>query len=130
MSKKILLVDDDHSMLMLMGIAMKRNGYAVVEAESALKALEMLETVRPDLIILDVMMPGMNGIELCAQIRARPQTKRTPVIMLSALTDRSSIKSALEAGANDYLPKLTPHQDLIKRIRGMLDGPTGGLVAQ
>jgi DNA-binding response OmpR family regulator len=125
-SKQILLVDDDQSMLMLMSIAMKRNGYTVIEAESGDKALALLNNTLPDLIILDVMMPGMNGIELCAKIRARPQTRRTPVLMLSAATDRTSIKSALEAGANAYLPKLTPHQDLIQRIRGFLDGPTGG----
>ncbi len=125
MSKRILLVDDDHSMLMLMGIAMKRNGYAVIEAENADKALLLLESNVPDLIILDVMMPGMSGIELCQFIRSRPETMHTPVIMLSALTDRNSIKRALEAGANDYLPKLTPHQDLIKRIRGLIDGPDG-----
>lgn len=130
MSKQILLVDDDHSMLFMMGLAMKRNGFTVIEAESSDKALALLNNILPDLIILDVMMPGMNGIELCAEIRSRPQTKRTPVLMLSALTDRSSMKSAFEAGANDYLSKVTPHQDLIQRIRKFLDGPAGVLAAQ
>lgn len=120
MSKQILLVDDDRSMLQLMGIAMRRNGYSVVEAESGSKALSLLDTLMPDLIILDVMMPGMSGIELCAYIRSRPETMHTPVIMLSALTDRNSIKRALEAGANDYLPKLTPHHELISRVKNML----------
>ncbi len=120
MCRQILLVDDDRAMLTLMGIAMKRNGYKVFEAESASKALHLLDTLLPDLIILDVMMPGMGGIELCQHIRARPETKHTPVIMLSALTDRSSIKRALEAGANDYLPKLIPHQELMSRLKNIL----------
>jgi DNA-binding response OmpR family regulator len=115
-----MLVDDEIAMLMLVSMTMKRSGFYVIEADNAPRALDLLETSMPDLIILDVMMPGMSGIELCAQIRARPETAHTPIIMLSALTDSKSMKRAKEAGANEYLSKLTPHHQLVSKVHDML----------
>jgi two-component system cell cycle response regulator len=79
-----------------------------------------LEKSVPDLIIIDMMMPGMNGIELCEQIRSRPQTSHIPIIMLSALHDGKNAKRALEVGANLYLPKVTSHYELITKVRDIL----------
>jgi DNA-binding response OmpR family regulator len=122
-SKQIMLVDDEITMLTLVSITMKRQGFCVVEAENAAKALNMLDNSIPDLIIIDMMMPGMDGIELCARIRSRPQTSRTPIIMLSALHDGKNAKRALEVGANLYLPKVTSHYELITKVRDILAQP-------
>jgi DNA-binding response OmpR family regulator len=91
-----------------------------VEAADAYSALDLLETSTPDLFILDVMMPGMDGIELCKRIRARPETSTTPILMLSAKNDAKTIKNGLEAGANDYMVKPPVHQDLVGRVRKLL----------
>lgn len=115
-----MLVDDEMAMLTLVSITMKRHGFCVVEAENATKALNLLEKSVPDLIIIDMMMPGMDGIELCARIRSRPQTSHIPIIMLSALHDGKNAKRALEVGANLYLPKVTSHYELITKVRDIL----------
>jgi two-component system phosphate regulon response regulator PhoB len=80
----------------------------------------VLDQNTPDLIILDVMMPGMNGIELCRHIRERKDTDQIPVLILSARGDAESIMRGIEAGANDYLPKPILHHDLVAKVRLML----------
>lgn len=129
MSKQIMLVDDEVVMLALLGMTMKRGGFTVIEAESAKMALDLLENTTPDLIILDLMMPGMDGVELCRRIRAREQTASTPVLMLSALNDADSLKRALAAGANDYLSKLTPHREVLTKVHGLLGTSQPGKVS-
>jgi CheY-like chemotaxis protein len=101
----IVLVDDDAVMLTLTETFLKRKGYAVAKAQSAAAVFEMLETLTPDLMILDIMMPGTNGIELCHQLRSRAQTRQTPIIILSARNDMETIDACFHAGANAYLTK-------------------------
>lgn len=120
MKKHILVVDDEIGALKLIGIMLERGGFEVVEARDARAALEVLDGVAPDLIILDVMMPGMNGIDLCKVIRQREATQKTPVLILSARGDAESIIHGIEAGANDYLPKPILHHDLVSKVRSML----------
>lgn len=120
MKSKILIVDDEVGALTLIGIMLDRGGFAVSKARDAASALETLDTETPDLIILDVMMPEMDGIELCQVIRNRAETKQTPVLILSAKGDADSIIRGIEAGANDYLPKPILHHDLVSKVRGML----------
>ncbi len=120
MSKQIMLVDDEVVMLALLGMTMKRGGFVVIEAENGAMALDLLEKSTPDLIVLDLMMPGMDGVELCHRIRARPQTAEKPILMLSALNDADNIKRALAAGANDYLSKLTPHREVLAKVNKLL----------
>jgi two-component system response regulator MtrA len=122
MSKQIMLVDDEVVMLALLGMTMKRGGFVVIEAENGMMALDLLEKSTPDLIVLDLMMPGMDGVELCSRIRAREQTADTPILMLSALNDAENIKRALAAGANDYLSKLTPHREVLTKVNNLLGG--------
>jgi DNA-binding response OmpR family regulator len=129
MSKQILLVDDEVVMLALLGMTMKRGGFTVIEAESAMMALDLLETTTPDLIILDLMMPGIDGVELCRRLRAREQTADTPVLMLSALNDAENIKRALAAGATDYLSKLTPHREVLTKVNNLLGTSQAGKVS-
>ena len=120
MNKQIMVVDDEVNILLLLDITLKRRGFTVLKANDSYSALMMLESATPDLFILDVMMPGMDGLELCRQIRARPETAQTPVIMLSARYDQRSVDRALAAGANAYLSKMTLHSELVLQVRNML----------
>ncbi len=120
MKRHILVVDDEIGALTLIGIMLERGGFDVLKARDAQSALDILEDSVPDLIILDVMMPGMNGIELCEEIRKREPTSKTPVLILSARGDAESIIKGIEAGANDYLPKPILHHDLVSKVRSML----------
>lgn len=120
MSDVILIVDDEIGALTLIGIMLERGGFEVLKARNAGEALVLLDESTPDLIILDVMMPGMDGIELCSVIRERPATEVTPILILSARGDAESIIRGMEAGANDYIPKPILHHDLVSKVRAML----------
>jgi DNA-binding response OmpR family regulator len=119
--KKIMIVDDEHLILGLLKITLTRPGFYVLTANSAISALEMLDSVTPDLFILDVMMPTMDGLELCRRIRARAETANTPVLIVSARYDPDIVDKAHAAGANEYVSKLTPQMKLLIRVREMLD---------
>jgi DNA-binding response OmpR family regulator len=121
MNRQILVVDDDVGLLSLVGLILTRGGFTVLKAENAFGALSLLETSKPDVIILDIMMPGMDGFELCRRIRALPQHRYTPVIMLSARCDSESVKQGIRAGANDYLSKVNVYQELTKKVYSMLE---------
>jgi DNA-binding response OmpR family regulator len=120
MKKNILVVDDEIGALTLIGIMLERGGFSVLKAKDATSALAVLEQQTPDLIILDVMMPGIDGIQLCSKIRNLPPTTSTPVLILSARGDAESVMKGMEAGANDYLPKPILHHDLVAKVRTML----------
>jgi DNA-binding response OmpR family regulator len=120
MKKNILVVDDEIGALTLIGIMLERGGFSVMKAKDADTALATLDQNEPDLIILDVMMPGTNGIDLCKIIRKRQDTHSTPVLILSARGDADSVMQGMEAGANDYLPKPILHHDLVAKVRAIL----------
>jgi DNA-binding response OmpR family regulator len=120
MKKNVLVVDDELGALTLIGIMLERGGFNVLKAKDADVALAILEQSLPDLIILDVMMPGMNGIDLCRVIRQRDDTSSIPVLILSARGDAESVMQGMEAGANDYLPKPILHHDLVAKVRSIL----------
>jgi len=120
MKKTVLVVDDEIGALTLVGIMLERGGFNVLKAKDASSALAMLDQNTPDLIILDVMMPGTDGITLCGIIRRRPDTAHTPVLILSARGDAESVMAGMEAGANDYLPKPILHHDLVAKVRSIL----------
>jgi DNA-binding response OmpR family regulator len=119
--KRILVVDDEIGALTLIGIMLERGGFEVLKAKDADQALAVLELDTPDLIILDVMMPGMDGIELCRLLRERADTASLPVLILSARGDAKSVMSGMDAGASDYLPKPILHHDLVSKVRRMLN---------
>ena len=118
--QEIMVVDDEVGALTLIGIMLERGGFTVLKARDAFEALDMLRESTPDLFILDVMMPRMDGIELCQEIRSRPPTSSTPIIILSARGDAESVEKGFEAGANDYLSKPILHHDLVTKVRTML----------
>ena len=119
--KRILVVDDEIGALTLIGIMLERGGFEVLKAKDAEQALSVLELETPDLIVLDVMMPGMDGIELCGVLRDRQDTQELPILILSARGDAKSVMAGMDAGASDYLPKPILHHDLVAKVRHMLD---------
>ena len=121
MSKTIMIVDDDKGMRELLGLMLERHEFSVIKAADAEDALFMLQSSTPDLFLLDVMMPGMNGIELCAKIRQFPKTADTPIVFLSARTEVGDVQSALHLGANDYLFKPILVHDLVTVINRCLN---------
>jgi DNA-binding response OmpR family regulator len=120
MKKRILVVDDELGALTLIGIMLERGGFSVLKAKDAREALGVLDQSLPDMIILDVMMPGMDGISLCRVLRERPELDSTPILILSAKNDAQSIMRGMDAGANDYLPKPILHHDLVTKVKDML----------
>jgi CheY-like chemotaxis protein/MinD-like ATPase involved in chromosome partitioning or flagellar assembly len=120
MSAKILLVDDEPDLLRMVGYNLHREGYTVSIAQSGAEALEKVSAEIPDLIILDVMMPDMDGYEVCRQVRATPATETTLIIMLSAMGQIGDKVAGLEAGADDYLTKPVELPELTARVKAML----------
>lgn len=102
---KVLVVEDDPTQRLLTSTVLRSAGYEVVEGADGLDGLELARTARPDLIVCDVMMPRMNGYKLLEALRGRPDTAAIPVIMLTAMADRSHVRIGMTAGADDYLLK-------------------------
>lgn len=120
MAEKILVVDDDIDSLKLIGLMLQRSGYEVSVASSGAQALSKASSERPDLIILDIMMPDMSGLEVCRRLRQAPETKQIPIIMFTAKTLIDDKVAGFEAGADDYLTKPTHPAELASRVKTML----------
>lgn len=120
MPDKILIVDDDIDSLKLIGLMLQRHGYEVVAANAGNQALTKAAQEHPDLIILDVMMPDMDGYEVCRRLRANPDTRTIPIIMFTAKTLVDDKVAGFEAGADDYLTKPTHPAELASRVKAML----------
>jgi DNA-binding response OmpR family regulator len=123
MKWQIMLVDDEPGVLALVSSMLKRKGFGVITASKASEAIHLLDTITPDLFILDIMMPGISGIELCKRLRAEPSTAQIPIIILSARNDSETINACYDSGANSYVPKLTLHRELIGAIQELLSAP-------
>jgi DNA-binding response OmpR family regulator len=121
MSQSILVVDDDPDTLTLIGLTLQRRGFEVIKAQSGPEALSLLAHDTPDLIILDVMMPQMDGYEVCRQIKADPRIAHLPIMMLTAKAQTASQLEGFRAGAIDYVTKPVHPQDLITRIQSVLE---------
>lgn len=114
---KILIVDDDTGLTQLLQLVFESRGFWVTTAYDGEEALKALKTDLPEVIVLDLMMPGIGGLEVCKQIRQDPRTSHLPIIVLSAMPNESAHQEALDAGANQYLIKPIRPSDLIRRIR-------------
>lgn len=120
MSAKVLIVDDNPNALKLVGYALHREGFEVAVAKDGPEALAKAEADTPDIIILDIMMPDMDGYEVCRRLRAMPQTERTPVIMLTAKSRAEDRVMGFQAGADDYVTKPVLPAELVARVRALL----------
>ncbi len=114
---KILVVDDEETMVRSLSTLLSREGYAVVVATDGPRALEAVRTERPDLVLLDLMLPGMDGIEVCRHIRT---SSAVPIIMLTAKTAEVDKVIGLEVGADDYVTKPFSPRELVARVKANL----------
>ena len=118
--QRVLVVDDDAQMLMLTGTCLRRAGFEVAEATNAVDALATFQEQRPDLVLCDVVMPGMDGFELCGALRALPDGAHVPVVMMTGLEDFDSIERAYSAGATEFCVKPVNWSLLPRHIRFIL----------
>ena len=117
---RILVVDDEPQNIRLLQIRLQADGYAVLAANSGQEALELIQENAPDLILLDIMMPGMNGFEVCQRIRAEEATQFIPVVMVTALAEQGDRIKAIEAGADDFISKPFDSHEVLARVRSLV----------
>lgn len=120
MTKRILAVDDDPDILTLVRYNLEKEGFKVATAESGEEALEKTRKNKPDLLILDLMMPGVDGLEVCRILKSDSATRNIPVMMLTAKGEETDIVVGLELGADDYLAKPFSPKVLTARVRALL----------
>lgn len=116
MPLKVLTIDDDKAMTDLIGLLLRSHGLEVITANDGQLGLDLAHTEKPDLIMLDLTMPGMDGRQVCKTIRAE---SKVPIIVLSAIDDPTVISSVLDAGADDYMVKPIPSSVLIAHINNL-----------
>lgn len=116
---KILLADDEPDILEIVSYNLKGEGYEVICAKNGIEAIDLAKQYLPSMIILDIMMPGKNGIEVCKLLRLQPQFKDTVIIFLSALNDEGTEIKGLETGADDYITKPISPKVLISKVNAL-----------
>lgn len=117
---KILIVDDEELNVRFLSTFLQRKGYEIDVASTGVEALEHIDREKPDVVLLDAMMPEMDGFEVCRQLRKNPETHLLPVIMVTALHSIEDEVRALEAGSDDFLPKPINNLELMARLRSLL----------
>ncbi|MFT5485094.1 MAG: two-component system phosphate regulon response regulator PhoB, partial [Halieaceae bacterium] len=128
-TQTILVVDDDEAIRDMLAVALELSGFSVMLAEGAQEAHASIVDARPDLVLLDWMMPGTSGLELLRRLRRDELTAQIPVIMLTARTEEPNRVSGLDAGADDYIAKPFSRRELISRVRAVLRR-SGGVAIQ
>jgi CheY-like chemotaxis protein len=124
--KKILLVDDSSVTLMMEKMILGREPYDLLIAKNGLEAIELSKRERPDLVLLDVVMPGMDGFETCAKLRSMDETRKTPVIMVTTRGEPHNVEQAYELGCTDYVTKPVNSLELLTKVRNCLAGDKEG----
>ena len=118
--EKILVVDDEEDIQELVRYNLERNGYEVSCVSSGEEAIEGIKSFKPDLVVLDLMLPGIDGFEVCKILKSDPKTERLPIVMLTAKGEESDVVTGLELGAEDYIVKPFSPQVLLARVRTVL----------
>src|SRR3954451_19968511 len=129
MKGRVLVVDDDAALAEMLGIVLRGEGFEPTFVSDGDKAVEVFRDSRPDLVLLDLMLPGSDGIDVCRQIRAE---SGVPIVMLTAKTDTVDVVLGLESGADDYIMKPFKSKELVARVRARLrrtDAPTPAALA-
>ena len=118
--KRILLVDDSETSLMMARMILSKANYDILVAKDGQQGVETAARERPDLVLLDVVMPRMNGFEACAALKAQPETQAIPVIMVTTRGEGASVESGFTAGAADYVTKPVNGLELLTKVRNAL----------
>lgn len=124
LTQSVLIIDDEPMARTLLRLMLVRAGFQVSEAEDGFDALEKIKRNQPDIILLDVMMPGMDGFSVCETLRNESETASLPIIMLSAKTDLNSVNKGLRVGATKYLTKPISPEELTQHVREALNEVT------
>ena len=119
--RRILVVDDDPDIVETVEFFLSNSDYQVFVAKNGKEALAQTKTKRPDLVLLDMMMPEMNGLEACRKLKGNPNTNPIPIIMLTALEKKQDVVDAIDAGANAYIVKPFNLLDLLERIEKIIN---------
>ena len=117
MGQRILVIEDDQSIAEIVGILLRAEGFEVSYCADGNQAINAFQVVNPDLVLLDLMLPGRDGVEICRSIR---DSSGVPIVMLTARSDTSDVVTGLEAGADDYIVKPIKNEELVARIRARL----------
>lgn len=118
-AKKILIVEDERDILQLVKMYLEKEGFRALTASTGSEGLKLARTEKPDLLILDLMLPEMDGLEVCKRLRSAPETAMLPIIMLTAKAEESDTVIGLELGADDYVTKPFSPKALIARVKAM-----------
>lgn len=121
MSAKILLVDDEPNILLSLDFLMRKNGFQVLLARNGTEAFELLHAEIPDLVILDIMMPDVDGYQICQLIKSDERFKKVKVIFLSAKSKESDIAKGLELGADAYITKPFANKNLLEKVKELMN---------
>ena len=124
MSKKILVVDDDVSFVRLVERILQGAGYEVLIATNGLSALKTVRDDKPDLVLLDIMLPGVDGFEICRRLRDTPDTAQVPVLIVSSKSRESDKSEAFDVGANDFCGKPVKSEELLRLVKSLLKTKT------
>jgi DNA-binding response OmpR family regulator len=119
--KKILLVDDSATTLMMEQMVLRGQSYQIVTAKNGREAVAAAEREKPDLILLDVVMPEMNGFEACRRIREQDATANVPIIMVTTKGEEQNVETGFESGCSDYITKPINGAELLTKVRGYLE---------
>lgn len=115
--KTILIVEDVEDHLEIVKLILEQHSYSVISATNGKSGLEMADKMKPDLIILDVMLPEMNGFEVARAVRNNPAINTIPIIMLSVKTNQEDVEAGYRAGANEYISKPFSLEELVKKVK-------------
>jgi len=121
MTKEILIVDDEPNVIMPIQFLMEQHGYKVMIAEGGEDALELVYRFKPDLVLLDIMLPGINGYEVCEIIRLNPNYRNVKIIFLTALGREVEIAKGMTLGADTYITKPFSNTELVAKVKGVLE---------
>jgi two-component system alkaline phosphatase synthesis response regulator PhoP len=120
MAKRILIIEDDPAVLRAVSFILEKEGYEVLTAVNGLEGLTKAKGENPDLLVLDVMLPGIDGFEICHRLRAESQTAQLPILMLSAKGQAADKAMGLQVGANEYLTKPVERLVLLGKVEDLL----------
>ena len=126
MGKRILIAEDEMNIVISLEFLLKSAGYEVAVARNGSQAIALAESLRPDLVVLDIMLPSVNGFEVCRHLREHPELKDIRILMLTARGRETEVEKGLAAGAHAYMTKPFATRELMNAVAGLLGQPGAG----